>query len=410
MAAIPGRWISFLPLSQDGSPRPKAKKFNYPNGDTAAIIEQALADYAGMLGTTVSDVIVSILTEALLPKNPHASQISALAFRDAGGNAIKACLARLFAEEAAGRDHRSSHAGESNFELVRFCSFYFSAHHATLPQSSFIEGTLDWRSESKPAIESFRAMLGPIDDKVNAEEDLTQRETEAHESGAYIYSQLGKNQNFELAVAVDFIIEEWEFFGNDTSTYRFLARAARLASMNGEDTGSERISFMSSLEATFEAWAREDETALKASQSDIDDRLFATIPIANGDSARIPSSWILANPQDAKDAKAVHVVTARNAGPNQPFIVYFSDCTGEDDESSALAAARSVDQGISRIEDRQTEIEYNKDGGVANRNDYLNSPRISIFRLYPRDCYPNRQAPFGACIIRNEAERSPCQK
>ena len=114
------------------------------------------------------------------------------------------------------------------------------------------------------------------------------------------------------------------------------------------------------------------------------------------------------NGLDAENCPYAGVIEVRNS-PDAPHVVFLSakpinDLTKAERED-VFDKASLYTPILSSIRNSEIELEYNDDGGVANLEEYNNSPRIGFFPIRESTMFSDANpAPYGAMIIRAGSE------
>lgn len=370
------------------SARPKAKKFNYPDSGTADVVEQALSDYAAVLDSSVSDVIVNTLLEALLPKDLMGTRYAAAILADPSRYTISKALADILEQEAVTAARWSIRGSEGNKALVRYLATYLRTHQATLPASFYEDGNLVETGEAEIIIRYLTIFAGSLASSPRPFGGM----------GAYfdgLLAEMRTNSGFLLFNVVDAILECWEPTGGTPIPYRALATIARSASMR-QDTPADRIDFLSLLRNVSSLWDVEEARLEQKYASGIGG--FTNIPIANGATAVLPTHWAVANIEEAGTATMVYVIEARNAHPAPPLVAYFAS-SEENIKARAVEAGKRICPELISIEAKEVPLRYGRDGGILNMDDYASSPRLEVYRIFEKGKYPLGDTPYGACIL-----------
>ena len=393
--------------------KPKAKKFNYSSEANAAIIERALADAAELRDCTVSSVIEETLVEAFIPSDPHASYYASKVLFgtviDLDGKArkygIREALEDVFAEESAGISFKARH--DNNFELVSFAKGILRENRAVVDKSL--------RNNHNPGENPLPHMLNCWDSVCSMlEAEVQKRQAKnllasdygvAAESARRFEHAMKEDPGFQLFNALGLLLENWDVLGNYTYTFRFLSSAIA-CSTDWNDSPAERIRFANVCQSVMSEWTAIDKARKEKREEARQESVLVAYDMADGAVIKVPSNWLVANPEDALLSHHAAVIEVKNGEKyNAPHILFYvsSPVDGNftnEQRAQALAAANSVWPDLAQVQADRVQLKYGPDGGILNMEEYARAPQIGVFRIFDKGDYPTGRPPYGACIER----------
>lgn len=358
----------------------------FPSPDRRAAVQQLLADKAELEGLNKGAVASSILMNALVPLNGEEREI------------FFACLPN--GTEPAYPDNMGI---DNALELAfAYASMSTNARYSADPSEYIKLATKRaWKYEIK-----IHSRISGSDPRVNLERDLLLI-AEKDPSAKSLLTLLCEDRP-EAYPFFNYVHENWGQLKGNRDALSFLVYLCA-ACENRADSAEDRqelLEVCSIAQATRIAKKESIQFAAKEANADS----MAKIPIANGSILVIPGSWTLVNAGEAQASPYAGVIEVRNS-PDAPHIVFLSrkpvnsltDFEREDIFSHAALQAPI----LASLRSQEVELEYNDDGGIANRKEYNNSPRIGFFPIADSTMFNNNNpAPYGAMIIRAGMEAS----
>ena len=356
----------------------------FPSPDRRAAVQQLLADKAELEGLNKGAVASSILINNLIPLNGEEREI------------FFSCLpngTELVYPSNAGIDNA--------LELAfTYASMSGDSRYSADPDEYVKLATKRaWKYGIR-----IHSRIGVDDPRANLERDL-HLIAEDDPSAESLFALLREDRP-DAYPFFNYVQENWEQLKGNRDALSFLVYLCA-ACENRADSAEDRqelLEVCSIAQATRIAKKESIQFAAKEANADS----MAKIPIANGSILVVPGSWTLVNAGEAQASPYAGVIEIRNS-PDAPHLVFFSPCpvsnmTDAYKEDIFSRAALQAPILVS-LRSREVELEYNDDGGIANREEYNTSPRIGFFPIADSTMFnDNNPAPYGAMIIRAGTE------
>ena len=352
----------------------------FPSPAQRAAVQQLIADKSEIEGVNKGVVASSILMNSLLPLRGEEKEIFLACLPDgtepvypnnAGiDNALE--LAFSYASMATGSQYSGNPYEYLCFATKRAWKYKTRLH-------GYIEGP---------------------DPRINLERDFCcVAESDKSASGLF---KLIKEDHPEAYPFFNYLFENWNRLKENQNTFSFLAYlcAASENRLDGPEDRQELLEVCSAVQATRIA----KRESIKSAAKEFELASMARIPIADNSILVIPGSWTLVNGEKASESYYAGVIEVRNS-PNAPHTVFLSPKPigdlSENDRDAIFAQASLQAPILAAIRNSEVELEYNDDGGVANLEEYNNSPRIGFFSIRESTMFSDKNpAPYGAMIIR----------
>lgn len=358
----------------------------FPSPDRRAAVQQLLADKAELEGLNKGAVASGILLDRLVPLDGEEREI------------FFACLPN-------GTEHAyPDNAGINNaLELAfSYASMSTGSRYSADP-SEYIKLATKRSWKYRMLIHS---RISDDDPRVNLARDF--RLIAGNDPSAKSLFELLDEDRPEAYPFFDYVSANWERLNGNRNALSFLVYLCA-ACENRADSAEDRQELLeacSIAQATRLAKKESIQFAAKEAKA----ASMARIPIANEGTLIFPGSWTLINAANAKDCSYAGIIEVRNSA-DAPHVVFLSqkpinDLT-KDEQESVFEEATLYVPFLKAIRNAEVELEYNDNGGVANRKEYNSSPRIGLFPILDSSIFSNgRSAPYGAMIIRAGMEAS----
>lgn len=352
----------------------------FPSPDRRAAVQQLLADEAELKGLNKGAVASDILLNTLVPLSGEEREI------------FFACLPN--GSETAYPDN----SGVDNaLELAFSYASMATSSRYSADATEYIK--LATKRSWKYAVR-IHERISDFDPRVNLERDL-RLITEKDPFAENLFELLGEDRP-EAYPFFNYVLENWERLKGNRNALSFLVYLCA-ACENRVDSAEDRQELLeacSIAQATRIAKKESIQFAAKEAKA----ASMARIPIANGSLLVVPGSWTLVNADEAQVSPYAGVIEVRNS-PDAPHIVFLSDKPVNDlsdaDREDIFSRASLQAPILAALRSMEVELEYNEDGGVANRDEYNSSPRIGFFSILDSTMFSsNHPAPYGAMIIR----------
>lgn len=356
----------------------------FPSPDRRAAVQQLLADKAELEGLNKGAIASSILVDKLIPLTGEEREI------------FLACLPN--GKEAVYPDNSGI---DNALELA------FSYASMSTPSRYSADVTEYVKLATKRAWKYELLIHGRISDddpRVNLARDL--RLIAGDDPSAKGLFKLLSEDRPEAYPFFNYVFENWERLNGNRNALSFLVYLCA-ACENRTDSAEDRQELLEACSIA-QATRMSKKESIQFAAKEAKAASMARIPIANDGTLVIPGSWTLINAANAKGCSYAGVIEVRNS-PDAPHVVFLSpkpinDLTKEEQESVFEQAALYV-PFLTTIRNAEVELEYNDDGGVANRDEYNNSPRIGFFPIMDSTMFnDSNPAPYGAMIIRAGTE------
>lgn len=356
----------------------------FPSPDRRAAVQQLLADKAELEGLNKGAVASGILLNKLVPLDGEEREI------------FFACLPN--GTEPVYPDNAGIN---SALELAfSYASMSTDSRYSADP-SEYVK--LATKRSWKYGIR-IHSRINESDPRVNLERDfhlIAEGDPSAQSLFALLSEERPKAYPF-----FNYVSEKWDHLRNNRNALSFLVYLCASCEnrTDGAEDRQELLEACSIAQATRMARRESIEFAAKKVKT----TSMAKIPIANDDVLVVPGSWTLLNTSEAQKSPYAGVIEVRNSA-DAPHVVFLAakpvnDLTGEEREK-VIAEASLYAPILSTIRNSEIELQYNDDGGVANREEYNNSPRIGFFSIQDSTMFSDKNpAPHGAMIIRAGTE------
>ena len=356
----------------------------FPSPDRRAAVQQLLADKAELEGLNKGAVASSILMNALVPLNGEEREI------------FFACLPN--GTEPAYPDNMGI---DNALELAfTYASMSTNSRYSADPSEYIKLATKRaWKYEIK-----IHSRISGSDPRVNLERDLLLI-AEKDPSAKSLLTLLCEDRP-EAYPFFNYVHENWGQLKGNRDALSFLVYLCA-ACENRADSAEDRQELLEACaiaQATRTAKKESLESAAKKAMAES----MARVPIANDSVLIIPGSWTLINLDEASVSPYAGVIEVRNS-PDAPHIAFLSrkpiNNLTDSDREDFFSRATLQAPILASLRSREVKLEYNDDGGIANREEYNNSPRIGFFPIQDSTMFSDKNpAPHGAMIIRAGTE------
>lgn len=356
----------------------------FPSPDRRAAVQQLLADKAELEGLNKGAVASSILINSLIPLAGEEREIffaclpngSEPIYPDNSGidNALE--LAFTYASMATG----SRYSADAT-EYLRLAT------------------KRSWNNGIR-----LHCRIEDPDPRVNLERDF--HLIAGNDPSATKLIELLAADRPEAYPFFDYICQNWERLKSNRDALSFLVYLCASCE-HGADSAEDRqelLEVCSIAQATRTAKRESIQFAAKKARAES----MAKVKIANGSTLVIPGSWTLINASEAQESPFAGVIEVRNS-PDAPHVVFLTkkpvNSMTDSDKEDVFSCAALQAPILVALRDKEIELEYNDDGGIANREEYNNSPRIGFFPIQDSTMFStDSPAPYGAMIIRAGTE------
>ena len=356
----------------------------FPSPAQRAVVQQLISDKAEIEGVNKGVIASSILQDVLIPLTGEEREI------------FVACL-----PNGSKPEYPENTGIDNALELAfSYASMAVGSHLSSDPHEFVTLATKRaWKYGTR-----IHTRIKESDPRVNLKRDLSC--IAGNDTAAAELFELIDEERPEAYPFFNYVNENWSRLKNRRDTMTFLVYLCA-ASENRLDTAEDRQELLETC-SIVQATRISKKQTIQASAMDIKAASMAKIPIADGSILTVPGSWTLINAPEAKHCLYAGVIEVRN-NMAAPHVVFLSRKTVNDltkDELEDIFAQACLQAPIlSVIRNSEVELEYNDDGGIANREEYNNSPRIGFFPIRDSTMFSDRNpAPYGAMIIRAGTE------
>lgn len=356
----------------------------FPSPDRRAAVQQLLADKAELEGLNKGAVASGILVNSLIPLAGEEREI------------FFACL-----------PNGTEPSYPDNFGIDNALELAFTYASMATGSRYSADATEYLRLATKRAWKyriRIHSRISGADPRINLERDL-RLVAEDNPSAESLFALLGEDRP-DAYPFFNFAYENWGQLKDNRDALSFLVYLCA-ACENRKDSAEDRQELLEACaiaQATRTAKKESLESAAKKAMAES----MARVPIANDSVLIIPGSWTLINLDEASVSPYAGVIEVRNS-PDAPHIVFLSrkpiNNLTDSDREDFFSRATLQAPILASLRSREVELEYNDDGGVANREEYNNSPRIGFFPIQDSTMFSDKNpAPHGAMIIRAGTE------
>ena len=356
----------------------------FPSPDRRAAAQQLLADKAELEGLNKGAVASGILLNSLIPLSGEEREI------------FFACLPN--GKEPVSPDNSGI---DNALELAfTYASMASGSRYSADPIEYLRFATKrSWKYGTR-----IHGRIEESDPRVNLERDLRLL-VESDPSAKDLLESLGEDRP-KAYPFFNFIYENWKNLKGNRDALSFLVYlcAACESRKDSAEDRQELLEVCSIAEAT--RLAKKESIQFAGKKARISS--MAKIPIANNSTLIVPGSWTLINANKAQEYPYAGVIEVRNS-PDAPHVVFLSrkpvNEMTEADREEVFSRAALQAPILSSLRNMEVELEYNDDGGIANRDEYNNSPRIGYFSIRDSTMFSDANpAPYGAMIVRAGTE------
>lgn len=356
----------------------------FPSPDRRAAVQQLLADKAELEGLNKGAVASSILVNSLIPLSGEEREIFLASLPNG--------------EEPTYPDNTGI---DNALELAfTYASMATDSRYSADPVEYLRLATKrSWKYEIR-----IHSRIGTSDPRVNLERNFHLL-TEYCPSAKGLLESLIEDRP-KAYPFFNFIYENWKNLKGNRDALSFLVYLCA-ACENRKDSAEDRqelLEVCSIAEATRLAKKESIYFAGKKAKTSS----MAKISIANSSTLIVPGSWTLINADKAQEYPYAGVIEVRNS-PDAPHVVFLSkkpvNEMTEADREEVFSRAALQAPILNSLRNMEVELEYNDDGGIANRDEYNNSPRIGFFSIRDSTIFSDSNpAPYGAMIVRAGTE------
>lgn len=356
----------------------------FPSPDRRAIVQQLIADRAEIEGVNKGVVASSILENNLIPLEGEEREI------------FISCLPN-------GKDpiYPDNTGIDNALELAFTYASMATGSRYSADASEYLKLATkrSWSNGTR-----LHSRIEDSDPRVNLDRDF--RLISGNDpSAASLLKQLDGDRP-EAYPFFDYVCRNWEQLKSNRDALSFLVYLCA-ACEHGKDSAEDRQELLEACliaQATRVAKKESIRFAGKKARA----ASMAKIPLANGSLLVIPGSWALINADEAPLSPFAGVIEVRNS-PDAPHVVFLSQKPvnelSDADREDIFSRAVLLTPILISLRDMKVELRYNDDGGIANRDEYNNSPRIGFYPIQDSTSFSDsRPAPYGAMIIRAGTE------